>query len=546
MLIPEIFDIRSKRHGPSSSGPIGVWAWVIPPHVVEAERLSDLNVFRANSSHSEAELATESAEVFSRLTSSGCRLHKILSGGGGWGLKQGLLSLDPETSHTQPEEEDIEMFIKAFQERNSSNPSEGLVTPGSYVLFCIEPYLTEENVQSRRITPTISLSVAPNNDEGVALRDGTEEVEICDDHFGAASTVGLFLRAIPETNGVGDEEHFGKAPQPFTTKINTPAPRASSESRAPGLGGADPVEEDDNRGNMIHIPVMALPEMIREAWIRHGSTIGSRTLTVSLSSRPISRRVANQNNSVRTTSKPEKKRLAGETRVRVDLTITPYLHRSDRVYRERGTKIRVENLHYELTEDDLDGLFNKIGPVAKLELLYDRAGRSEGTAFVTYDHREDALEAIREFNGANAKGQPIRLSLVTAAPRRNPFDSAQMPGRPLAERITRPRSLSPPRRSDNDRGVDRYVPGRGSRSPLPRRRGGGGGGGGGRRPGAKREAGTDTGAPRGRDGRPKKTAEELDAEMADYFNPSAGTADAPVEATGTSNGQAGDDVDMIE
>ncbi|RYP56692.1 hypothetical protein DL769_009882 [Monosporascus sp. CRB-8-3] len=447
-----MFDIRSKRHGPSSSGPIGVWAWVIPPHVVEAERLSDLKVFRANSSHSEAELATESAEVFSRLTSSGCRLHKILSGGGGWGLKQGLLSLDPETSYTQPEQDDIEMFIKAFQERNSSNPSEGLVIPGSYVLFCTEPYLTEENMRSRRITPTISLSVAPNKDEGVALRDGTEEVEIVDDHFGAASTAGLFLRTIPETNGVGKDSTI-LLEQPYLTLwdfsgrylLSTLTRRAnnvnSNESRAPGPGDADPVEEDGNRGNMIHIPAMA----------------------------------------------------------------------------ERGTKIKVENLHYELTEDDLDGLFNKIGPVVKLNLLYDRAGRSEG--------------------------QPIRLSLVAAAPRRNPFDSAQMPGRPLAERITRPRSLSPPRRSDNDRGVDRYVPGRGSRSPLPRRRGGGGGG---RRPGAKREAGTDTGPPRGRDGRPKKTAEELDAEMADYFNPSAGTADAPVEAAGTSNGQAGDDVDMIE
>ncbi|RYP68905.1 hypothetical protein DL770_008363 [Monosporascus sp. CRB-9-2] len=529
MLIPEIFDTRSKRHGPSSSGPIGVWAWVIPPHVVKAERLSDLRVFRANSSHSEAELATESAEVFSKLTSSGCRLHKILSGGGGWGLKQGLLSLDPETSYTQPEQEDIEMFIKAFQERNSTNPSEGLVTQGSYVLFCIEPYLTEENMQSRRITPTISLSVAPNNDEGVALRDGTEEVEICDDHFGAASTAGLFLRTIPETNGVGPEEHPGKAPQPFTTKINSAfifltklssiwiavwtklLLNLSNENRAPDLGDADPAEEDDNRGNMIHIPAMAQStrddsRSMDTAWV-HDRFEDSH----SAYGRP--------RNSRRRDS-PER-------------------------HEERGTKIRVENLHYELTEDDLDGLFNKIGPVVKLDLLYDRAGRSEGTAFVTYDHREDALEAIREFNGANAKGQPIRLSLVAAAPRRNPFDSAHMPGRPLAERITRPRSLSPPRRSDNDRGVDRYVPGRGSRSPLPRRRGGGGGGGG-RRPGAKREAGTDTGPPRGRDGRPKKTAEELDAEMADYFNPSAGTADAPVEAAGTSNGQAGDDVDMIE
>ncbi|KAI1092723.1 RNA-binding domain-containing protein [Rostrohypoxylon terebratum] len=219
----------------------------------------------------------------------------------------------------------------------------------------------------------------------------------------------------------------------------------------------------------------------------------------------------------------------------------------DRFQESRGVKVKVDNLHYELTEDDLDGLFNKIGPVVRLELLYDRAGRSEGTAFVTYENREDAMEAIKQYDGANAKGQPIRLSTVSAAPRRNPFDTAYMPGRPLAERITRPRSMSPRRNSERDRGVDRYVPGRGSRSrsPPPRRRGGGGGGG--RRPGARREGGTSTPNGRertGRDGRPKKTQEELDAEMADYFNPSGGNDAAPA-AEGGADAPAGD-VDMIE
>lgn len=49
-------------------------------------------------------------------------------------------------------------------------------------------------------------------------------------------------------------------------------------------------------------------------------------------------------------------------------------------------------------------LFNRIGPVAKLDLKYDRAGRSEGIAFVTMESREDALEAVKEFDGANANG----------------------------------------------------------------------------------------------------------------------------------------------
>ncbi|KAF9770156.1 hypothetical protein IL306_012326 [Fusarium sp. DS 682] len=233
----------------------------------------------------------------------------------------------------------------------------------------------------------------------------------------------------------------------------------------------------------------------------------------------------------------------------------------------KGAKLRVENIHYDLTEDDLDELFRRIGPVVRLQLRYDRAGRSEGTAYVTYESKDDAQEAVKQFDGANANGQPIRLTLL---PSRNPFDTAVMPGRPLAERISSPgdrRSHSPHRRYDDDdaarRGIDRYVPGQGPRrSPMPRQ-GGRGRGQSGRRPGARRD-GRDGGRDGGRDqeggrggrGNPraKKTQEELDAEMADYFGsgdnaqaaepanqqeaPSA-QAQAPAQATT-------DDIDMIE
>ncbi|KAH7188910.1 uncharacterized protein B0J16DRAFT_103961 [Fusarium flagelliforme] len=236
----------------------------------------------------------------------------------------------------------------------------------------------------------------------------------------------------------------------------------------------------------------------------------------------------------------------------------------------KGAKIRVENIHYDLTDDDLSELFRRIGPVSRLQLRYDRAGRSEGTAYVTYEQKEDAEEAVKQFDGANANGQPIRLTLL---PSRNPFDTAVMPGRPLSERISSPgdrRSHSPHRRRDDDdaarRGIDRYVPGQGSRrSPMPRSRGQGQGQGrgqGGRRPGARREGregGRDQeGSRGGRGNRPsKKTQEELDAEMADYFggdNAQAAEPDnqqdaPPAQAPAAAQPQAQaatDDIDMIE
>lgn len=147
--------------------------------------------------------------------------------------------------------------------------------------------------------------------------------------------------------------------------------------------------------------------------------------------------------------------------------------------------------------------------------------------------------------------------------RRNPFDSAVLPPRPLAERITRAagsrdRSYSPIRHSDVSGppppNVDRYVPGRdrSSRSPMPRRRDG-------RPPGARRERGDRSErGDRGREAsgrsarRPKKTQEELDAEMEDYWGSGpkdngADNANKPSEgAAATTSTDATGDIEMAE
>ncbi|KAJ5947441.1 hypothetical protein N7466_000456 [Penicillium verhagenii] len=241
------------------------------------------------------------------------------------------------------------------------------------------------------------------------------------------------------------------------------------------------------------------------------------------------------------------------------------------------TKVRVENLHYDITESDLDDLFGQIGPVSELTLVYDRAGRSEGVAYVTYRHLRDAHESVKEFDGANAKGQPIRLTLVQG--RRE-----QQQHKSLFDRVERPngrdaRSLSPGggrgdqsegrrrggrgvRRSDTSKpapeNIDRYIPGerneRGDRSP---RRNGGRRGGRDNRP--RNEPRNENGGGRRGNARPRKTQEELDQEMEDYWGGNAGTdnAEKPAEqqtapATTSAAPAASaptvndDDIDMIE
>ncbi|KAJ5280168.1 RNA-binding domain-containing protein [Penicillium angulare] len=200
------------------------------------------------------------------------------------------------------------------------------------------------------------------------------------------------------------------------------------------------------------------------------------------------------------------------------------------------TKVRVENLHYDITESDLEDLFGRIGPVTDLSLVYDRAGRSEGVAYVTYKHLNDAHKSLKEYDGANAKGHPIRLSLVPG--RREQQKS-------LFDRVARPsgrdaRSLSPGGEDGSGRGrrgrgrrndtraapgnIDRYVPGEQS----PNRRGGAGGrrGGGGRDNGPR----TENGGRRSGNARPRKTQEELDQEMEDYWGGNAGGEGAENQA----------------
>jgi THO complex subunit 4 len=72
---------------------------------------------------------------------------------------------------------------------------------------------------------------------------------------------------------------------------------------------------------------------------------------------------------------------------------------------EVGTKLRIDNVHYELGEEDLQRIFRRHGPITKLEIRYDRAGRSEGVAFVTYKVEDDARAALADFDGANAAGK---------------------------------------------------------------------------------------------------------------------------------------------
>lgn len=94
----------------------------------------------------------DKVQVFARLTphsptahedlflTPGVRIHRVLSGGGGWGSKAGLLSLDPQGGTDVggfAENFENSLFNAAGYPGEAHRPQTGIVTPGQYVQFFV-------------------------------------------------------------------------------------------------------------------------------------------------------------------------------------------------------------------------------------------------------------------------------------------------------------------------------------------------------------------------------------------------------------------------
>ncbi|CAK7225383.1 hypothetical protein SCUCBS95973_005845 [Sporothrix curviconia] len=208
--IPALLAARRKATPGLENGALAVWGLVIPEKVMlfyeqlrsclGSQGETALHALSSDADHSpaaEQQLATQTSEHFTTLLAAGCRLHRILSGGGGWGLKQGLLSLDPQMSHplaasqnadasSQPkilgeERRDEEMddeamhsFIRSFKNetlvgrevaaseassKGATNAEhgvdgvDGVAMPGAHVQFFVAPLLLETREPSAEAMP---------------------------------------------------------------------------------------------------------------------------------------------------------------------------------------------------------------------------------------------------------------------------------------------------------------------------------------------------------------------------------------------------------
>ncbi|KAH8816329.1 putative mRNA export protein mlo3 [Xylogone sp. PMI_703] len=181
-----------------------------------------------------------------------------------------------------------------------------------------------------------------------------------------------------------------------------------------------------------------------------------------------------------------------------------------------NSKIQVSNLPKDVNEAQIKEYFVKsVGPIKKVEISYGPGGVSRGIATISFVRPDGAAKAVDALNGLLVDGRPMKIDVILDAR----SAAAIPPPKGLSERIVQPKGQvkAQPKSAAATKTVGTAAATRGK---------------GGRRGGRTRNA------------RPaKKTAEELDSEMADYFN-TGNTAENPGAATGDAAPVANGDAPM--
>jgi THO complex subunit 4 len=78
-----------------------------------------------------------------------------------------------------------------------------------------------------------------------------------------------------------------------------------------------------------------------------------------------------------------------------------------------GARLLISDLDYNVSEADIKDLFGSVGELKSARIHFDRSGRSKGTAEVVYVRRQDALNALKQYNGISLDGKPMKITLST-------------------------------------------------------------------------------------------------------------------------------------
>ncbi|CAG25395.1 hypothetical protein PFAG_01369 [Plasmodium falciparum Santa Lucia] len=83
-------------------------------------------------------------------------------------------------------------------------------------------------------------------------------------------------------------------------------------------------------------------------------------------------------------------------------------------YEERNNEIRVKisNLDYTISKNDLMELFSNVCKVVNAWINYDHTDRSNGTAVCVFENINDAQKAIDKYDGSEIEGLSIKMEIL--------------------------------------------------------------------------------------------------------------------------------------
>ncbi len=103
-------------------------------------------------------------------------------------------------------------------------------------------------------------------------------------------------------------------------------------------------------------------------------------------------------------------------------------------------RLFISNLPYRVTGEDLKQLFSTVGPVSYVYLPIDQTtGKQRGFAFLDFNERAHAEEAVRRFNNHMFMGRPMAVSEARARedrPRAGSSSGRTPPPSPPAQQNT--------------------------------------------------------------------------------------------------------------
>ena len=216
----------------------GVWA------LVRSQRYATLD--------RPAQFQINTSDMSGYAVLSGARLHKVLSGGGGWGEKHGLLALDPDSDYNRHHPASGPFFENEQDAKAEDYGALGEVASiGDVITFCVYSSPSDANradlhapaflSTSRSVTATLVFGSLPSSMDAI----DTTEVEddsgpglvVQENSFGMLSEQGISLEVTGLTYGVAllltniivlipQHKHSGKQDTVSVARITSPSLRS--------------------------------------------------------------------------------------------------------------------------------------------------------------------------------------------------------------------------------------------------------------------------------------------------------------------------------